>query len=297
MRIEKEIIADIDNCKRRYPHKSMDQAKLYEELCLLYLRETKLEQAYEAAQKYTFYAFVNDTPYIGFPLYSFRSISDYSLSDIFNGEMSFANPEQFNDPFDTVIKNWIKQKIIRETNSLRRDFYYLLSRTIQFIRVRCFVPAKTNDDKRLNIEDVSPLMWAHYADSHKGFCAEYEISKDFVTSNFNKYSFTRIGKIQYAEQDFCLDQLKYSDALLWKNPVWSYENEIRVIDLDYNFNREFKTLKAPKLKAVYLGLKCSSEDEQKLKRALNSECYKNTKLFRMELDYNNFMKIKARRIW
>lgn len=92
MRIEKEIIADIDNCKRKYPHRSMDQAKLFEKLCLLYLRETKLEQAYEAAQKYTFYAFVNDTPYIGFPLYQYFG---NLILNYFNRVDSLITPHPF----------------------------------------------------------------------------------------------------------------------------------------------------------------------------------------------------------
>lgn len=297
MENENEILEAIRNIKEKCPHRYIDLAQKYMQLSLFYLDKQQLDKAYDAAKNYTFYAFVDDDPFVGYSIYSFRAITDYSLADISEGKLSLVAPELFNDPFDTVIKNWIEYKIDKEPNCVKKEFYYFLTKTIRFIKSRCFVSAKKDDGTKLDIEEISPLMWAHYADSHKGFCAEYEVPDGFVTNNNQNCSFTRIGKIKYGDIDSNLNQLSFCDSLLRKGSVWSYEKEIRVVNLDYTINKDFKVIKAPKLNAVYLGLKCSSEDEHKLKQVLNSGEYKHTKLYRMEIDDNNFLKIKTKRIW
>lgn len=114
----------------------------------------------------------------------------------------------------------------------------------------------------------NPLMWAHYADGHKGFCIEFDYSneneetllpfpvlysKDIVKMPW-KYCLTSNG-VESPEFTASIMQ-----ATLTKDEVWKYENEWRIL-LPNNFEQDHKM---PKISCVYLGALCSSENEDKI---------------------------------
>lgn len=93
----------------------------------------------------------------------------------------------------------------------------------------------------------SPLMWAHYANTHEGFCIGFDDENDFFHTNEDsffsgkrvtvavEYSSDRIkipietkDAIQRFKETWCLMALKSKD--------WSYEKEVRTILTleDYN---------------------------------------------------------------
>ena len=114
----------------------------------------------------------------------------------------------------------------------------------------------------------NPLMWAHYSDSHKGFCVEYDFSnietecqlplpvvysKHIVKMPW-KYCMTPEGT---KNPEFSAQLMQ---AVLTKHDVWKYENEWRILlppNSDPNHNM-------PKISCVYLGAFCSKENEQKI---------------------------------
>lgn len=275
-------------------------AKSYIVLARLYIKDGDEEKAYDAVKHAFFYMFLDNEPYEGKTIFSFRSFSDYSIKDIADQKVNLSHPSQFNDPLDTVLIRWLEKKIAQEGISEKSKILsYNLYRASQFLKVRCFVEENPNrkKDGRLPIETLSPLMWAHYADSHKGFCAEYEIPDGYVKNVPKDLSFLRFGKEIYSPSLGNIDEMKLNEALLWKSDIWSYENEFRLIDLDFTSYEDFKEVNAPKLKAIYIGLKCSTENENKMKVALRSVDNQNVKLYRMEYDKTDFGEIKARRIW
>ena len=114
----------------------------------------------------------------------------------------------------------------------------------------------------------NPLMWAHYADSHKGFCIEFDCSaavaqtlplfpviysKDIVKMPW-KYCLTPEGT---KNPEF---SARLVQAVLTKDDVWKYENEWRIL-LPNTFEQNYKM---PKISCVYLGAFCSKENEQKI---------------------------------
>lgn len=114
----------------------------------------------------------------------------------------------------------------------------------------------------------NPLMWAHYADSHKGFCIEFDCSaetgqdlplfpviysKDMVKMPW-KYCLTPEGT---KDPEF---SARLIQAVLTKDDVWKYENEWRIL-LPNTFEQNYKM---PKISCVYLGAFCSKENEQKI---------------------------------
>ena len=115
-------------------------------------------------------------------------------------------------------------------------------------------------------DHTNPLMWAHYADSHKGFCVEYDYS------NIGPESLLPLPVV-YAKHivkmpwKYCMfpegtKKPEFSSrliqAVLTKHDVWKYENEWRIL-LPPNVEQNHKM---PKISCVYLGAFCSKENEQ-----------------------------------
>lgn len=91
----------------------------------------------------------------------------------------------------------------------------------------------------------SPLMWAHYANKHKGFCLEFElrsadvergccVEKDGEAKLGTKYVYEKVSYTNERPQ-ISLDELLFTNrtpfkkALATKALEWAYENESRLI--------------------------------------------------------------------
>ena len=238
--------------------------------------------------------------YEGFQFFSFRGFSEHSLKDISEGTLSVSHPEEFNDPLDTVLFTYLQLMINEEKNSLSQQRYCMLLKAAHQLRMRCFVRTTPLDGedgkpavKEQDIKDVNPLMWAHYAQYHTGFCALYELDDSFVKCDNDSKSFTRMAKLEYQKNIDISQGLTIGEAFLWKNAIWDYEHEVRVIDFDLSNKLRYKELTAPPLKAIYLGLKCSDENRHKMEFALRR---KNVALYQMRLNPSNICQLIPERI-
>lgn len=259
------------------------------------------EEAENKMKEYAYRAFVGDMrTFDGFQFFSFRDFSSYSLKDIENGKLSLSHPEKFNDPLDTVLFTYLQKKINIEKDAVKLSQYCMLLRAAHQLRMRCFVRSTPliNEDgslgiKSQNICDVNSLMWAHYANYHKGFCAKYELDDKFVKCDEKKKTFTRMAILHYEKTIDITKNLAVSDALLWKNAIWEYEKEVRVIDYDPDGKDEFREQDAPPLKAIYLGVKCSDKDRHDMQLALRRQ---SVELYQMHIDSNDICRLSAERI-
>ena len=107
------------------------------------------------------------------------------------------------------------------------------------------------------------LMWSHYADSHRGFCIEYDFNslKDEVLPFPIIYSENRPLVPWKAAIDHTPESIKEATAdltlgLLTKDQAWEYENEWRVLLPAANP----PDLKVP-ITAIYLGAHISLENK------------------------------------
>lgn len=114
----------------------------------------------------------------------------------------------------------------------------------------------------------NPLMWSHYASSHKGICIEYDFKDYFIV---DKMPNLLLHEVIYSDKRVTLDasildrvNIKdisnqgrfdilefFLEGLFTKHSVWEYEYEWRSI-LIANENREFKF---DNVSAIYLGNK------------------------------------------
>lgn len=108
------------------------------------------------------------------------------------------------------------------------------------------------------------LMWAHYADSHRGFCIEY----DFKSNGIKDKKVQLLFPVIYQDQPLVLiDDLEEINgntamyALTIKSLRWNYEQEWRGF---FVHTEQPNPEPMPKPKAIYLGEKCERENKQKM---------------------------------
>lgn len=110
------------------------------------------------------------------------------------------------------------------------------------------------------------LMWSHYADSHKGFCVEYDFSSidedTLLTLPFpifyteNRPIIPWKATIETTQQKIDEASAQLMLGLLTKDSAWEYENEWRIII----GSGESSELKMPNVSCIYLGAAIREED-------------------------------------
>lgn len=219
-------------------------------------------------------------------LYKFFTDSSYSLNNLFDSCIYLSTPDKFNDPYDTKplfdpdylwklynadneIKSFWDSRIgDNNTGEQRKVVICLQQALLKFMsnyRITCFTEN--------NYSNV--LMWSHYANSHKGFCIEYDTSdtwlrKHYFLLNPVFYSdkiydlsecFYELAKNYFKNSGRGCNMIEFLISALVKAQEWSYEKEWRIILLSEGSTP--KTIDVDKPKAIYLGL--NIEDEQKNK--------------------------------
>ncbi len=111
------------------------------------------------------------------------------------------------------------------------------------------------------------LLWAHYADSHKGFCVEYDV--EYLTKFY--FNISHMIEVKYVDSPVNISilemfkkKLSVDEILQIMNGIkslpWSYEKEFRIV-----FDKSgLKDIDKRGLKSVTLGVNIS-DDNAKLR--------------------------------
>jgi hypothetical protein len=111
------------------------------------------------------------------------------------------------------------------------------------------------------------LMWAHYADMHKGICLQFNGELPFFKEGTHKVNYQaerpRFNRREFWRLTETEKRKVMSDTLLTKPEQWDYEDEWRKIRL----NRSAGTDELPPgaLTRIILGARISSEHEEKIR--------------------------------
>ena len=152
----------------------------------------------------------------------------------------------------STIKKHISSEIKSIYSKERDKLEIYLEEQKDAIGVSCFV-----------VDNQSIPMWAHYADNHKGYCVEYDISENQSTIDD---LFPVIYRDEIFDSTYLADRLEGLNAMyfmkmaLVKSLDWSYEREWRLIVQ----KKAASPYKMQKLKSIYLGLNISKENKEKI---------------------------------
>ena len=196
-------------------------------------------------------------------------------------------PSQFNDPFeckphfswpedDKKVRD-IRQhliKILREEGRNEKEAEELVSERMEnpeFIQATIFDAAQKVYAKlricSFTTHKENLLFWSHYADSHKGFCVEFDATKMPIAYAYKVQYKNRYPEVIYPIPN---DATAFIPALI-KSTIWGYEEEFRIIfvpegEPQPNNDGESLILRGDEIKNVYLG--SNIEENKKLIFAL-----------------------------
>ncbi|MFD2262412.1 DUF2971 domain-containing protein [Lacibacterium aquatile] len=174
------------------------------------------------------------------PLYKYVSLSR-ALQIFRDREIRMTQPRFLNDPHEMSIE------INPET--LIREYYQSIIKNLGYPPKKAAEMAKrglldlsldiVNDivKKRESFGILSlcdspdnMLLWAHYANEHKGAVIEIDISK-ILTQEINDDDIQCLAEVQYEEKriDYIAKKIRPWMTLIYKGSSWSYEREWRLI--------------------------------------------------------------------
>lgn len=221
-------------------------------------------------------------------VYSFRPISDYLYNELFFSYLSCSPVTSFNDPLDCLLFPLLIRDIAEyEKHGFKSVLMEQIRKTAENLRVRCFVSENTTE------ADVTtnPLMWAHYADSHKGILLCYEIP-EIVENDSDKISF--FCKVDYTNsiKNLVPEDINLIKMITTKNKAWEYENEIRLIHYSKLSEEQYPEIKIKKsyLKKIYFGLHTSEMDKLRIEQF--TEYYPDLELFDTLIDPDDLLHFK-----
>jgi len=255
-------------------------------------------------------------------IYKYQRFADYPIDNLKKRVIWFSKPANLNDPFDCSIPfrivnpsdDDLEKAYIRITKEMRKAKRFILLRNIENKYLtngkldvnawrKYYVDSYSKDSLNETILELSSkygvacfttennniLMWSHYADSHKGFCLEFNVNY------FPLNQKTKIHEVIYSERYPAFDPAKPLvnsglnlpvEGLITKSTVWQYEKEWRVIT---DIGDIGLTYKPQALTAIYLGNKMPESQIDEIKSTV-SESYNATKIniYTMELSKTRF---------
>jgi hypothetical protein len=238
-------------------------------------------------------------------LYKYYGYSKHSLFALKTRTFWFAKPTSLNDPFDGKIPfdSRLTAEAVKKfrptlarynglsKKNAERNLRQVIGRNGQidqgFLKVWRTVLGQAS--KKLEDSGVfclsecnsSILMWSHYADSHKGFCVEFERNPDNDLGDYNKTCRVKYGTKYPIINP--LDPKAYDYKFFWKASGWKYEREWRL----WNEQGDVAVPLSVKISAIIFGLKMTAKHKSVIREILpDIQCRQCTKIpnsFRIEI--------------
>lgn len=228
-------------------------------------------------------------------LFQFRNTRSYTLNNLRNNQITLVDPRVQNDIVDSPIFSWIDT--LCGHNARHKKHLAAFKASFNYIRATSFC-TDSSDCKAVE----NTLMWAHYANCHKGICVQYELSiKDFASNSLNDGSVMRLMKIKYVNPSIKEDILDFTNpetklniriALASKSIDWEYEHEVRM--LAYIPSEEIKYVPCSletvnPIKAIYFGVKCSLQRKNAIRKIFESR--PEVKFYQMSINPQNIHRL------
>ena len=148
----------------------------------------------------------------------------------------------------------------------------------------------------LSESDSSLLMWAHYANNHKGMCVEYELLKISNQLKFTPvpviYTNDRVTLSSLESENLDHDTMKiFVESITTKSSEWNYEKEWRIIRDEAacgtRWNKADKGALLEMIRPTSITLGCRSEGD--FEKSVREYCEKEkVTLYKMEKNKDKY---------
>ena len=213
-------------------------------------------------------------------LYKYSEFNEYWYNEIVKGNIFLNSPNNFNDPYDCTFVG-LSRAISNRVENPKQVMEELKSK---------FMISSFSE-----VIDSFP-MWAHYANTHKGYVIKYNTEKIFNSEKMNfmkvKYDNTIIDLNDNVDNN-AFSEMTIADILCHKGKDWAYECEWRYVDVATG-NRYVDLSES--VEAVYFGLDFEQDKYyQELLTIFEASITKNFEIYKMKLSDEKFALISQRK--
>ena len=144
-------------------------------------------------------------------------------------------------------------------------------------------------------ENDNLLMWAHYADEHKGAVMKFKCIPEKETALCVALPVQYSDKVpmlipeQMFQDNNTIIRLILNELLLTKSIDWAYEKEWRVILLKQCSGQDFdlRGIFEEEIESIYLGCRMENEDKKEITDIVRNK-RKNVKIYETQKSNNEF---------
>ena len=189
----------------------------------------------------------------------------HDLERTLNDEtLGFSNLVDYNDPFESEYSTYLFIKDLeKRANFMRFDVTQKNEPEIwkSYDQIKNWITDHLSSQRVtcFSKSPIEPLMWAHYADKHKGVC--YCFDKDVYGNEYASgeviYS-SHLPKLQllYGSSTSSDVERQLENIILTKSKPWSYEQEFRFYT---SLDKQSHRFDSKSLKYVILGMRSSDD--------------------------------------
>lgn len=213
----------------------------------------------------------------------------YTLDGLINDYFWAAEKSTLNDPYEGFVDS---ETMINQINQAV-NLFFKNNKSIQNALVNAqnvlsgFLSFTDSAGiLSLSKDPLNELLWAHYANEHRGFCIEYD--RRYLTRFYrNEFMFDvdyKENPSSISASNFGIEMEKTNlikKVIGTKSTKWKYEQEVRLVTSKFGKHQyDYRAVKS-----IYFGLRMSEDQKQKIMISLQG---RDIKYFQIELKKNSY---------
>lgn len=212
-----------------------------------------------------------------------RKVRDSIVAQIKARQLCLSKVD-FNDAVDPLFAIF-SQLHKRKGSKEERTWYRMLAEAVGYFRIACLCNRCDRKGKD-SIENL--LMWAHYANSHKGICVKYHLRKENQFIDNHRRELCVLKPVIYKDKKTDVDNITLEDAFFLKSKQWAYEDEHRLLYFSESFSQDYHPLNGVEIEGVYLGAKIRPSDRSYILKELKCS---GIPVYQMKYNRNDVLRI------
>ena len=220
-------------------------------------------------------------------LYKYRSDIYRDLLTLVNNQIYAPTVQHLNDPSETIVNDSKMYEVfdfIEKSGlpkNIAKDNY---AKIVDQVRTKLGIFS-------LSKTVFNELLWAYYANGHKGFCIEYDFEQ--LKKSISKGHLHSIFNVQYKNDtpEFSMNNITYNLVddtqflkclIATKSMAWEREEEIRIT----LYSSGLLGISPESVTGIYFGFRMPESDKELIKASLAS---RDIKYYQMELKPNSYL--------
>lgn len=225
------------------------------------------------------FLFVPDEIFDKFSTYFLKTVEKEAAFNLYR----YTGLKRLDSDSDKRVFSFDTDNLYLSKNGSQNDIFEGIAQTdYSFTSIEECIKALSNVTllKCFTEDPKNNLMWAHYADSYKGICVEYdlrwaseEVKKMLFPVVYRKKPehFISVDEILSGKERGAKDYLRDSKGIFAEKPFcWKYEKEWRICDMNYDESVSGKNIEFPYITKIFLGPRIEQENKKKVLAAVKA---------------------------